>query len=351
MTQQLSAHPEQTTQWSRVCPSTRTRSSVPTEPEPDPLPPQNSDRTRTRTKFERRPSMASSKSTSSMSVFDTVSLLQWRVWRSTSSEPVRSVSLLKWHSVLDTFSFLYTPCQYRAFALLEIWVVARVHRKLWALREWHARHGWSLSVVSTGVWDNCIGLGWNAKHWCEWLRAGSVFEQWACFNGVVKVNLFDERVRHSEPASMTYCRQSQPLYWASRQNELSSSEPATMAIQTLSTSLKIDPPAYRLRSSYGIAYNQHIGCINIPFYTHALILFNSAPPAAASAASAAASAASAAASAASAAAFQLELPRTMLIHNVFHLSLLWNAATDFLPGQKQTPSLPFIMNESRGMRG
>ena len=161
--------------------------------------------------------------------------------------------------------------------------------------------------------------------------------KWACFNGVVKVNLFDERVWHSEPASMAYCRQSWPLYWASRQNKLSSSEPATMAIQTLSTSLKIDSPAYQLRSSYGIVYNQHIRCINISFYTHALILFNSAP--------------SAVASAASAAAFQLELPRTMLIHNVFHLSLLWMAATDFLPGQKQTPSLPFIMNESRGMEG
>ena len=102
-----------------------------------------------------------------------------------------------------------------------------------------------------------------------------------------------------------------------------------MAIQTLSTSLKIDSPVYQLRSSYGIVYNQHIGCINISFYTHALILFNSAPPVAASAASAAASAAfaaasaaSAAASAASAAAFQLELSRTILIHNVFHLSLL-----------------------------
>ena len=261
------------------------------------------------------------------------------------------MSLLQWHSVLNTFSFLYTPCQYRAFALLKIWVVIRVCYKLWALREWHARHGWSLSVVSTEVWDNCIGLEWNTKHWCEWLRAESVFEQWAYFNDVVKVNLFNERVRHSEPASMAYCHQSRPLYWASQQNELSSSESATMAIRTLSTSLKIDSPAYQLRSSYGIVYNQHIECINISFYTHALILFNSAPPAAASAASVAASAAFAAASAASAAAFQLELPRTMLIHNVFHLSLLWKAVTDFLPGQKQTLSLPFIMNKSRGMRG
>ena len=260
-----------------------------------------------------------------------MSLLQWRVWRLTSSEPVRSVSLLQWHSVLDTFSFLYTPCQYRAFALLKIWVVVRVRCKLWALREWHARHGQSLSVMSTEVWDNCIGLEWNAKHWCEWLRAESVFKQWACFNDVIKVNLFNECVQHSESASMAYCHQSQSLYWASWQNKLSSSEPATMAIQTLSTSLKIDPSAYQLCSSYGIVYNQHIRCINISFYTHALILFNSAP--------------SAAASAASAAAFQLELPRTMLIHDVFHANLLRKAATDLLPGQKQTPSSPIVMND------
>ena len=117
-----------------------------------------------------------------------------------------------------------------------------------------------------------------------------------------------------------------------------------MAIQTLSTSLKIDSPVYQLCSSYGIVYNQHIRCINISFYTHALILFNSAPPAAASAASAAASAASAAASAASAAAFQLELPRTMLIHNVFHLSLLWKAATDF-PARTEADSIVTFHHE------
>ena len=76
-----------------------------------------------------------------------------------------------------------------------------------------------------------------------------------------------------------------------------------MAIRTLSTSLKIDSPAYQLRSSYGIVYNQHIRCINISFYTHALILFNSAPSVTASAVSTAASAVSTAASAASAAAF------------------------------------------------
>ena len=44
-------------------------------------------------------------------------------------------------------------------------------------------------------------------------------------------------------------------------------------------------------------------------------------------------------------AFQLELSRTMLIHNVFHASLLQKAATDSLLGQKQTPSLLIVMND------
>ena len=44
-------------------------------------------------------------------------------------------------------------------------------------------------------------------------------------------------------------------------------------------------------------------------------------------------------------AFWLELPRTMLIHNVFHPSLLRKAATDPLPGQKQTPSPAIIVND------
>ena len=85
-----------------------------------------------------------------------------------------------------------------------------------------------------------------------------------------------------------------------------------MAIQTLFTSLKIDSSVYQLCSSYGIVYNQHIECINISFYTHALILFNSAPPVTASAVS---------------------------------------AVIDFLSEQKQTLLSPFIINELRGMRG
>ena len=44
-------------------------------------------------------------------------------------------------------------------------------------------------------------------------------------------------------------------------------------------------------------------------------------------------------------AFQLELLRTMLIHDVFHASLLRKAATDSLLGQKQTPSPLIVMND------
>ena len=43
-------------------------------------------------------------------------------------------------------------------------------------------------------------------------------------------------------------------------------------------------------------------------------------------------------------AFQLELLRTMLIHDVFHASLLQKAATDLLLRQKQTLSLLIVMN-------
>ena len=44
-------------------------------------------------------------------------------------------------------------------------------------------------------------------------------------------------------------------------------------------------------------------------------------------------------------AFQLKLSRTMLIHEVFHASLLQKAATDPLLRQKQTPSLSIVMND------
>ena len=44
-------------------------------------------------------------------------------------------------------------------------------------------------------------------------------------------------------------------------------------------------------------------------------------------------------------AFQLKLSRTMLIHDVFHASLLQKAATDPLLRQKQTLSLLIVMND------
>ena len=44
-------------------------------------------------------------------------------------------------------------------------------------------------------------------------------------------------------------------------------------------------------------------------------------------------------------AFQLKLLRTMLIHNVFHASLLQKAATDSLLRQKQTLSSLIVIND------
>ena len=44
-------------------------------------------------------------------------------------------------------------------------------------------------------------------------------------------------------------------------------------------------------------------------------------------------------------AFQLKLLRTMLIHDVFHASLLQKAVTDLLLRQKQTPSLLIVIND------
>ena len=44
-------------------------------------------------------------------------------------------------------------------------------------------------------------------------------------------------------------------------------------------------------------------------------------------------------------AFQLKLLRTMLIHDVFHASLLQKAATDLLLRQKQTFSSLIVMND------
>ena len=44
-------------------------------------------------------------------------------------------------------------------------------------------------------------------------------------------------------------------------------------------------------------------------------------------------------------AFQLKLLRTILIHDVFHASLLQKAVTDLLLRQKQTPSLSIVMND------
>ena len=43
--------------------------------------------------------------------------------------------------------------------------------------------------------------------------------------------------------------------------------------------------------------------------------------------------------------YQLELPHTMKIHDVFHLNLLQKAADNPLPGQQNSPLPPTVMND------
>ena len=42
--------------------------------------------------------------------------------------------------------------------------------------------------------------------------------------------------------------------------------------------------------------------------------------------------------------YQLELPYTIKIYDVFHLNLLWKAATNPLPGQQNSPPPPTVVN-------
>ena len=43
--------------------------------------------------------------------------------------------------------------------------------------------------------------------------------------------------------------------------------------------------------------------------------------------------------------YQLELPHTMKIYDVFHPNLLWKAATDPLLGQRNSPPPLTVMND------
>ena len=43
--------------------------------------------------------------------------------------------------------------------------------------------------------------------------------------------------------------------------------------------------------------------------------------------------------------YQLELPHTMKIHDVFHPNLLWKAADDPLPGQRNSSPPPTVVDD------
>ena len=104
--------------------------------------------------------MALSMSTSSMSLFD---------W---CSNDCSEVSLLQWHSILNTSSFLPPIHIHNGTKCLHgwkygLWPESAISREQWGM----ACEAWPGSaIVSAGVWHNCIGLGWNTKHLSGWLR-------------------------------------------------------------------------------------------------------------------------------------------------------------------------------------
>ena len=82
------------------------------------------------------------------------------------------MSLLQWHSILNTPSFLLhtsTTVQNLCCWKYELWPESAISCEQWGI----ACEVWlDSAIMSAGVWHSCIGLRRNTKHQCEWLEEG-----------------------------------------------------------------------------------------------------------------------------------------------------------------------------------